>query len=445
MANWQNGSLRQGQRIRASQGGDRALSKVMELNKNYRIFFPTFIAEYDVLDDNGNVVDHVKEPDIRAAVVPGRTGVYDIIGTSFIPYKNDMYTVDPITDKFNDTTPLKDWARIAKVLYDAQCAREKKNAEAEAERAAKEMGKPIDTVTLQQKLDAIELNYHGGTAANGDKIMPKNNAALSRDIVFKVSTRVLYVPLDTTDTPDWKNAGYAVLEISKARGEELTKMLNNPKHFRGEYLECTFSYDGTDKKEAGKNAKFGPVTKSDSLEESFPDTWRSNGESMVRKIVVGDNVDDQIAFLRSRNRAFSGTHTPADIISAYRKWCSTNQAVFGSIDFTSENVARSATLFLENHLVDSMPKQLAEFQRLVEEGKEDSAASAEDTPARETTSAEPTLAQMASGEAQADNAAVATALNMFASGDAANQTLRAAVEKAPDINISSGDDELGDL
>lgn len=445
MATWNNGSLRAGQKIRASQGGDTPLSKVVELNGNYRLFFPTFWNEYDIMNDEGIVVDHVKEADIRAAVVPGRTGDYEVVGTSFIPYTDSMYVIDPITEKFNDTTPLEDWSRIARVLFEAQCARAKKNAEAEAERSAKELGRPVDTMSLSKTLEGIELDYHGGRAANGDPIMPKNNPALSSNIVFKISTRVLVVRMNADDTPDWKNARYAVFEVSKARTDELTKLLSNPKHFRGEYLECAYSYTGADKKVAGKNAKLGYVVASDSLEQLFPDEWKTVGKEMVSKIVQG-TPDEQVAFLRSRNKAFRGGHTPADIISTYKKWCSTNQAVFGSIDFTDDSVSRNAHLFLENHLVDTMPTQLAEFQRLQAENDAKKGVTHEEgnTVTEAPAEVQVTETPAAAEPVKVDPVAEAAAINMFASGDASNQTLRTLAEQAPNIEIDDTDD-LGDL
>ena len=459
MAQWTGGSLRAGQKIRNSQGGDLRLSKVVELNGNYRLFFPTFIDEYDIKDpDTGEVVEHISEGNIRAAVVPGRTGDYEVIGTGFIPYTDDMYNVDPITEKFVDTTALEDWSRIARVLFEAQCAREKKNAEAEAERAAKEMGRSVDVVALTKKIEDIEQIYHGGKSASGENINPDKSPALSSSIVFKVSTRVLVVKMSANDEPDWKNAKYAVLEVSKARTDELLNLLNNKKYFRGSYLEVGYSYTGATTKEAGKNAKFQGIVLSDSLEELFPNEWKAIGQSKVQSIATG-TPDEQVAFLRSRNRSFRGGYTPNDIISAYKKWCSTNQAVFGSIDFTNEVVARAATLFLENHLVDSMPNQLEQFKALTEQNKNNGGDKVEqdvapaNTPETihetiEAAAAEPTETSEAVAPEESkpvDDVALANAMSMFASGSTENQTLRDIATQADGIDISAGDGDLGEL
>lgn len=447
------GSLRAGAAISNSQGGDMPLSKVVELDGNYRIFFSTFMSEIEVKDqDTGEVVETITEGDIRAAVVPGRTGDYEKIGTGFIPYTSDMYEIDPITDHIVDLTPLEDWGRIARVIFEAECIREKKNAEAEAERSAKELGKPIDPIALSKSLEGIEQKYHGGTAQDGEtQVMPSVSPMLSTNIQLKISTRVLVVRLSADDTPDWKNAKYAVYEISKTRMQDLIGMLNNKKYFRGEYLEVGYNYTGPNRKEAGKNAKFLPIVKSESLEETFPALWKAQGKAKVDQICQGDTGEKQVQFMRSRNRSFRGTVSPKDAISAMRKWCSTNQAVFGSIDFADDSVARAATLFLENHLVDDLPFALAEFKRLADENAKGN-TDEEDNATEETTEqAGPTIEDMEVAQArqaastQVDESAVAKAMSQFASGAVDSQNLRA-VQDAGNIDISAGDmGDLGDL
>lgn len=453
MATWNNNSLRGGQKLRNTQGGDRALSKLLELGNNYRLFFKTFVEVEEIRDEAGNVLERNEYGNIRAAVVPGRTGDYKVIGTSFIPYTDEMYTVDPITGQFEDVTLLKDWARIARVLFEAQCNREKKNAEAEAQRAAEEIGRAVDTHSLSNALEAIELKYHGGESAKGDKIMPDVSPAISSNIVFKVSTRIAVVKLAPNGTPDWKNAKYAVYETSKAKTDELIVLLDNPQNFNKDngYLEVGYSYIGDDKKKAGQSAKFQGIAASVSLAETYPAEWAAIGKAFVDNIATG-NDQEQIDFIRSRNIAFKNGKTPSDVVASYRKWCATNQAVFGSINFEDDAVAKAAQLFLENHLVDSMPKQLAAFQQLVEENnkkraEEEEAREASDVAEETVQQAAPVQEEAAKTEAPVyDEKATAEALSTFASGAAETQTLRDLAEHADGLDISSGDDgDLGDL
>lgn len=462
MATWSNGSLRAGQKIRNSQGGDPRLSKTLSLNGKYRLFFKTFVEE--VRDPETNEVLS-KEGNVRAAVVPGRTGDYQVVGTGFIPYTDEMYSIDPITDRFTDTTELSSWSRIAHVLFEAQCRSEKKNAEAEALRAANELGKAVDTMALQKKIEGIEEEYHGGESASGDKILPKKFPALSGSIVFKVSTRVLRVALDGQGKPDWKDAQYATLELSKARANKLIALLDDPKYFRNEdYLEVGYNYIGSDNTEAGRNAEFLPVGEQESLEYAFPSEWEAIGKSKVEQIATG-TADEQVAFMRARNRSFRGNTTPRDIVANYKKWCSTHQAIYGSIDFDDDDVKNAAKIFLESHLLDDVPKQRAAFEQIVADKNNGSVPAAEPvsapvaapTPApveqpaptqsindiMNAAAANPAPAPAPVQTPATDDAALASAMQTFASGTTDNQTVRN-VANSGDIDISDGDD-LGDL
>ena len=431
MAEWSSNSLRAGKKMRDSVGGDQTLSKIVELNGQYRLFFKTFVEIEEVKDDAGNVVSTERYGNIRAAVVPGRTGNYDMVGTSFIPYTEDMYKKDPITGEPVDLTPLNDWARIGRVLFEAACAREKKNAEAEAQRSAEEMGRQVDPVSLNRSLEAIELKYHGGESAKGDKIMPDESPALSSNIQFKISTRIAVVKMNAANVPDWKNAKYAVLD--------------NPAYFNMDsgYLEVGYSYIGEDKKVAGKNAKFQGIASTLSLATTFPAEWASIGEKFVENIATG-TPEDQVNFIRSRNRAFKSGKTPNDAIASFRKYCSTNQAIFGSINFEDDYVVRSAKIFLDSHLVDTMPKQLAEFQRLAEEQakKRNDGGEGESSATAEEVASETTGSSATTETSTYDAAATADAVAKFGSGDASTQTLRE-IAATEGVDISEGD--LGDL
>lgn len=450
MANWTGGSLREGAKIRNSQGGDQSLSKLVELGGNYRLFFRAFVDEIPVRDEDDNIVDTERVGNIRAAVVPGRTGDYEIIGTSFIPYTDDMYDRDEITGAPIDKTPLGDWARIARVLFEAQCTREKRNAEAEAERTAKDAEQQVDVVSLNRALEGIELKYHGGKAANGKDIMPDVSPAISSNIVFKISTRIALVKLNGQGVPDWKNAKYSVFEISKSRTDELITLLDNAQFFdmNTDYLEVGYSYVGTDKKEAGKNAKFQGIAKTMSLETMFPNEWNAIGKDFVRNIAVG-MPQDQVDFMKSRNRAFKSGKTPSDAIQAYRKWCSTNQAVFTCINFDDEGLGRTAHLFLDNHLVDKMAKTKERFEKLAAENaakKNASSTSSEATADETAAPAETADAGQETSSTQAaayDEKATAEAMATFSAGTADTQTLRKIAEAADGLDIDDGD--LGEI
>lgn len=460
MASFVGGSLRAGAKIRNSQGSDIALSKVVELNGRYRLFFPVRVEVNPVLDEDGNpVLDETGNPveekfgNIPAAVVPGRPGDYEVIGTSFIPYTAAMYKIDPITQQATDTTPLEDWARIARVLYEANCVKEKQAAEEDAKKTADAFGKPIDQVALQKALDAIELNYHGGKAANGTDVMPSKSPAIrDGNLTFKISTRVAVVKLDPQNNPDWKSAKYCVYEISRARQDELLALLDNPMYFdmNSTYLEVGYDYIGGDKKEAGKNAKLQGIAKSLSLEVMFAASWKAQGKNFIANIVKGSE-QEQVDFLRSRNRAFKSGKTPQEVISAFRDWCSTNQSVFIYIDFENEAVTRSAKLFLESHLVDGMNRIKDKFVEAAANAGKDSAASTATSEDTETTAENATLQQMVASASEQEETTVpevsaeqtAKAVEVFGSGSADAQNLRTIADMAAGLDIADAD--LGDI
>lgn len=433
MANITANSLRSGKRAKDAQGSDPHLSKVVELNSNYRIFLRTWVED-DVVD-------------IAAAMVPGRSCDLDVCNTTFIPYSKDMYSQDE-TGTIDDLTGLKSWARIARVLHDAQCAREKKNAEAEAERTARELNQPIDQVSLARSLEGIDIKYNGGKAADGTNINPSKSPFIS-GMQQKMSTRLLVVKLLPNGAPDWKNAKYAVLELSNARINEFIAILDDVNFCdpTKNYLEVGYNYIGADKKAAGKAAKFQGIAASMSLANAFPAEWEQFGKKLVDNIAVGDTLDQVAEIMRARNRNLKGGKGPNDIISAIKTWCAKNAAIFGSINFENENVAWAANDFLNSHLIDSLPHIKEQFEKLAaeQESKKDSSTTSEapaapapasDVLTQAATSPAPAPVNNEAQEAQAIAAAAAVAQAGVA------QTMKSVMQSTPDIDLT---DELGEI
>ena len=420
-------SLRSGKRAKDAQGSDPHLSKAVELNGRYRLFFRTMFSEADGVMD------------IAAAMVPGRSCNFEICGTSFIPYTKEMYKVVE-GDAPDDLTGLKSWARIARVLHDAQCTREKKGAEAEAQRTASDLQQPIDQISLNRALEGIELKYHGGKAADGTNIMPKINPAIS-GMQQKLSTQLLVVKLLPNGAPDWKNAKYAVLELSKTRITELITILDDPNYCdpNVDWLEVGYDYIGADKQAAGRAAKFSGIAKSLSLSEAFPTEWEHVGKSKVDGIANGTNLDEIAETMRNRNRNLKGGKGPNDIISAYKTWCAKNAAVFAAINFEADNVAYTAKDFLDANIVDSIPSIKAKFESIV---KEQETKKVE----KEANSGTSILEEAANApaktleEIEADE--IAASSKVADAGVA--QTLASVTKTMSDVELTAEDD-LGDL
>ena len=425
-------SLRSGKRAKDSQGSDQHLSKVVELNGKYRLFFRTWEVEDGILD-------------IAAAMVPGRSCNLDICGTTFVPYSPEMYKVEE-AGQIEDLTALRSWSRISRVIFEAQCTREKKNAENEATRTAQELGQPIDQIALARALEGIELKYNGGKAADGTNIMPTERPAIS-GLQQKMSTQLLAVKLLPTGEPDWKNAKYAVLEFSNARIQELLSILDNPDYaYKTDgYLEVGYDYIGADKKAAGRAAKFQGIAESVSLAKIYPQSWEQFGKSLVAGIAKADTLEATAEIMRSRNRNLKGGKGPTDVISSFKAWCAKNAAVFASINFESDNVKFAAEDFLKENLLESVPNIKAKFETVLEEVKKEkgsnqlteaaSAPGAETAPAQPETSVAPTT----SVQPAQVNTAPTTVAEPTSLLDGAGS-----VRTAATVDVV-GDEDLGDL
>lgn len=365
MASILSNSLLGGKKINDNSGTDSALSKTVELGGSYRIIFPKIVTEFGT--------------DLAAVMVPGRVLDNKVFKSSFVPFKESSYTVNDFGDVV-DNTGLAAWARISRVLLNAQCSRELSNAEAEAQKSANDLGVPIDQKSLERTLEGIKLKYHGGEAADGTRIYPTANPLVS-GLKKKLCTRLLVIKVDATGKPDFKAAKYASLELSKARVEELALILNNPEYINeGEnYIEVAYSYIGADKKSAGQKAKFDGLVKTMTLKSQYPTEWAQYGQKLVDSLVVGNTPDEIAEFIRNKNMSLRSSKSVQDIVSQIRLWCASNIAVFTSIDYTSEEVERAAADFLETHLVDSIPKSKAQFEAVVAEKNSKAAEESADT------------------------------------------------------------------
>lgn len=427
--------LRAGKKAKDKQGSDKHLSKVVELNGKYRLFF----RQLPIVDEEtGEVI--TDEKDLATALVPGRSFDYEICGTSFLALSKDQFTTNSFGE-IVDNTGLAPWARIARILFEAQCVREKKNAESEAERTAQELKQPLDQLALAKKLEGIELQYHGGKAADGTRINPKKSPAIS-GIQQKMTTHLAVVKLLPTGAPDWKNAQYAVLEISNQRMEELIALVSNANfvNMNKDYIEVGYDYIGADKQAAGKAAKFQGIVETMSLERCFPTEWEQEGKRFVQGIANGTNIEEVADIIISRNRNLKGGKTPNDIITAFKQWCAKNAAVFASIDFENETTQRAAADFLESHIVDSVPMIKARFESILAEKK--AAEEAEGGSGEAPASAPVETPQVFNEQKEAEQMAQAQAIAEAGAG----QTLKQLASSNPNIDLTGDDDmDLGDV
>jgi hypothetical protein len=325
--------------------------------------------------------------------------------------------------------------------------REKKNKEAEAQRTAEELGKPIDQVALAKALEGIELKYNGGKTANGKKINPDKSPAIS-GLQQKMTTQVLVVKMLPDDKkPDWKSAQYAVLELSNAKMVELIALEDNSDYFHDDktYLEVGYNYIGTDKKSAGQSASFQGIASSLSLEESDPQGWASFGKALVDGLVVGKTIEDTAELIKSRNRNLKSSHTPAEVVTALKKWCSTNDSIFGSINYEDDATKRASKDFLDSHLLDTIPVVKEKFEKLLAEKEaEENKNGGEEAFEAPTSAADSIPVEPTFEESEQKNLQQAAAI---IDAGAAGQTLAQLAQAVPDVTLTSSDDgiDMGDL
>ena len=342
-----------GAAVKNKAAADRALSKCLEINSNYRIFFKTITL------DDGSI-------DFFSVLGAGRSLDFEIFNSSFLSYTADMYTFDEVTGEIHDLTALQDWSKIGRVIYEAQCTREKKRAEHEAEDMATSMGKPIDQVSLNRKLEAIELEFHGGEAADGTKISPKKNVPLS-GIQIKMITRVLVVRMMPDGRPDFKNAQYASLDVSRTKLDQLEAVLGDAQYVNPAdgYLEVQYNYIGADKAAAGRSAQFQGVADSLRLNKMFPQEWEAKGKSLVDNLIPGTNYNEMGDLVLAKNMNFRRRLSANDIPTLFSKWAQENAVVYTSIDYESKYTIDAAPYFLKYGLLNDYDKIKEEFEKIV--------------------------------------------------------------------------------
>ena len=238
--------------------------------------------------------------------------------------------------------------------------------------------------------------------------------------------------------PDWKNAKYAILEISSARSNELITLCDDPNFNNAgrDYIEVGYNYIGADKKTAGQAAKFQGIAQPMSLENTFPAEWNQQGKSFIENLARGEKLDDIATYMRSRNRNLAGGKAPNEITTSFKKWCAENAVIFGSIDFEADNTRYAATSFLESHLLDTVPKIKEKFEAIAEpaDNKDEAAEAAVSSMVGAAT--EPAIANV-----NDESKALADAVNLVEG--AGGTSLKDIAGSG--INIAENIDDLGEL
>ena len=355
-------SIYEGKSLKDSRGFDKKLNKTVKLNSTNRLIFRT-IDTYD--PETGDIIPNRKA--VIAPIVPGYSCDWNVCGTSFYPLADGQFTYNPETRECTDLSGLKEWARICAVLHKASEINDKYEARARIESNAARIGASIDQASLNDALTKIEVEYRGGKDILGNKINPTKSPIIS-NIQLKMTTQCLVIPMSKEGTPLWEEAETAYVELSKEKMDSLIDLLTDPKYNGGDsgYLEVEYKYSGTDAKEAGRKAKFNGITRDNSLEVCFPESYAANGQRALAKLVEGQDVNQTAELIAGRNVTLRASKTVKDLEASIRAFCSKERGVIASIDIEDEETKKVAKQFLNLGLADEVPKIKESLSALIE-------------------------------------------------------------------------------
>ena len=381
--------LREGEKMKNTSSFIRRLSKAAQPGSNYRLFIPKFKG----LDGKDNV--------FTPAVV-GRELDFDVFKKGFITYKEDW--IDDSKGYFEDLTGIEVPARISRVIFEAQCAKEKAEAQKKAEDLAAASGEEVNIAALAVKQQQIEEKYHGRKGQDGvPAVMPSVKPAI-KGLSTQLILEMLLVPMDsTTNTPKWDAAEYVYKTLSKRLITTLLEFLDNPMYNDASksYLEVSFTYGkaGQSSKQAGQEAQWNGVTPSVGLEAMFADSWNAAGRDKVAGLCEGKlapiqtSVVSEEEFVKvftdartsvcKRTGFIEGSMTPSDVKSLLNQWAVQNVTVLLHIDVTNPVTIQGAEDLVNSGIVDNV-KNVKD--KLIDVIKENGGST---TPAPQATEAAP--------------------------------------------------------
>ena len=371
--------LREGVKMKNTATFLQRLSKAATPGGQYRLFFPK-IKNADGTED------------VIAAAATGRALDFKIFGSAFMTYKNEWWESGDAGIK-KDLINLDSYARIARIIFEAQCEREKEDAKAEAENIAQQNGGEVDSVALIRKLDKIDEKYHGREGGEGVQRTFGTVSPSIRGLATQIIVELLMVPMDSTsNTPQWDKAEYVYKEFSKKVMNTIISLLDNPAFNDPSkpYLEVAFTYGTANQtaKQAGQDANYNGVTSALGLETMFPESWASTGKDKVANIIDGKREPDEAGpIILAHSGYIQGRLTPQDIDAKLRQWVASNLVVLTHINMADPSTVKGAKDLVDSGLVDGINQvknkliELASTATEAEANNESSAQTVAPTPA----------------------------------------------------------------
>ena len=360
--------LREGVKMKQTSSYLKRLSKAATPGGQYRLFFTKIKGEDGV-------------EDIMAAAATGRSLDFNIFGSSFMTYANDWWEGDAAGGK-KDLMGLDSYARIARIIFEAQCEQEKARAQEEADQMATQNGGQRDEIALLRKLDKIDEKYHGREGGEGVQRTYGTVSPAIRGLATQIIVELLMVPMDsTTNTPQWEKAEYVYKEFSKKIMNTFIQLLDNPAYNDPSkpYLEVSFTYGAPNQnaKQAGQDSSYNGVSSNLGLETMFADSWNSIGKAKVDGIAGGKKTLEEAGPIILAHSGYTqGRMTPQDVDAKLRQWVASNLVILTHINMGDPNTQRGAADLIKSGLVDNISQIKTKLEELIT----DENASVEVTP-----------------------------------------------------------------
>ncbi len=345
-----SGNLEDAGRVSDAQGYNTSLSKCVECGNRYRLIMKL------TKNANGAVT-------VPAVAVGARSLDFDTFNASLLVEGDGQIEVTE-NNKLIDLCGLDEWSAICRVLHEASAEREKKNKKAEAERLAADTGQPIDQLALQREIDAIDLDYFGGKAANGEKINP-NKYPIMSDLMVKTVCQCAVIKLDASGVPDLDNVTIATFSMNKKKRQQIKNLITNKDYCNPDkgYIEVGYDYIGANKKQAGQNASFQGIAESLSISAQFKDAWDRTQSGILDRLYTDPEQ------IMAKDRNLNSEKTPKDVITGIKKYAANNPAVVANIVLDSDTTRYNVEKILNAGIADKIPKVKASLEEILEEVK----------------------------------------------------------------------------
>lgn len=345
-----NGGLEAAVREKASSSKRRHFSQVMNLGQSYRLFFPLA----DDVDGQATII---------TASAWGRKLNQDILGkgVSFVKLSPD-YNKD---GNLHDSSGIAPYARIARVIFEAEYSYEVEQAKERAIKESKVLGKDVDPTALAMSLKEIDQAYHGDKDAKPNPVPASKSPAINRPSL-EIATECLVVPLDAKGAPEWNKSEIAALPLtSNAKIQQLRAIYMNKDYCDDdqEYLEVGWNYSGVDKKAAGRSAAFTPVSKEVSLAEKFPESWEANKSKL-------EGLSKDPDMIASKNWTLSAATPAKEVVEKFKSYLLKKPILLPHIDFEADITKAAAKDIIDMGVTDEYKNIQEQLLALVNENTE---------------------------------------------------------------------------